>query len=61
MLRQANSEGDDAWPAGVRESNFNDRAFSMLVLAPSRTVAVYAKIPENGAGAPPVPAEAAAA
>ena len=37
--------------AGVRETNFNDRAFSMLVLAPSRTVAVYAKIPEAGAAA----------
>jgi hypothetical protein len=31
---------------GVPESNFNERAFSMKVLAPSRTVGIYAKIPE---------------
>ena len=33
--------------AGVRETNFNDRAFSMKVYAPSRTVGIYARIPEQ--------------
>ena len=32
--------------AGVRETNFNDRAFSMKVCAPSRTVGIYARMPE---------------
>lgn len=32
--------------AGVRETNFNDRPHSMLVLSPSRTVVVYARAPE---------------
>ena len=36
-----------AWGAGVPDTNFNDRAFSMLVAAPSRTVAVYALMPET--------------
>ena len=33
--------------AGVRETNFNDRAFSMKVYAPSRTVGIYARMPEQ--------------
>lgn len=33
--------------AGVAETNFNNRAFSMLVAAPSRIVVVYAKMPEE--------------
>ncbi|EIE25420.1 starch branching enzyme [Coccomyxa subellipsoidea C-169] len=32
---------------GAPETNFNDRAFSMLVASPSRTVAVYALMPED--------------
>ena len=32
--------------AGMRETNFNDRAFSMKVYAPSRTVGIYARMPE---------------
>ena len=35
------------WRAGAPETNFNDRAFSMLVASPSRTVAVYALMPED--------------
>ena len=33
--------------AGVPESNFNNRAFSMLVAAPSRSVVVYERVPEG--------------
>ncbi|CAL5219263.1 g1061 [Coccomyxa viridis] len=33
---------------GMRETNFNDRAFSMKVYAPSRTVGIYARMPEQG-------------
>ena len=33
--------------AGLPETNFNDRAFSMRVYAPSRTVGIYAKMPEQ--------------
>lgn len=36
--------------AGSRETNFNDRAFSMRVYAPSRTVGIYAKMPEQSEG-----------
>ena len=36
----------------MRETNFNDRAYSMLVLAPSRTVGVYAKMPEPAQESP---------
>ena len=32
--------------AGVRETNFNDRAHSMRVAAPARSVVVYARVPE---------------
>ena len=39
--------GCHVWPVGVPETNFNDRAFSMLVAAPSRTVSVYALMPEK--------------
>jgi hypothetical protein len=45
--RRYSLTGCHAWPAGVPESNFNDRAFSMMVAAPSRTVAVYALMPEE--------------
>ena len=31
---------------GVPDTNFNNRAHSMLVAAPARTMAVYARIPE---------------
>ena len=34
----------------MRETNFNDRAYSMLVLAPARTVGIYAKMPEPDQG-----------
>ena len=34
--------------AGVQETNFNDRAFSMKVYAPSRSVGIYARMPEPG-------------
>ncbi len=33
--------------AGVPEGNFNNRAFSMLVSAPSRSVVVYERVPEG--------------
>lgn len=36
----------DRHAAGVPESNFNNRAFSMLVAAPSRSVVVYERVPE---------------
>lgn len=32
---------------GVPESNFNNRAYSMLVAAPSRSVVVYERVPED--------------
>jgi len=31
----------------VPEGNFNNRAFSMLVSAPSRSVVVYERVPEG--------------
>ncbi len=34
---------------GVPESNFNNRAYSMLVAAPSRSVVVYERVPEDPA------------
>ena len=33
--------------AGVPEGNFNNRAFSMLVAAPSRSAVVYERVPEG--------------
>ena len=32
--------------AGDPKTNFNNRPHSMLVLAPQRTVVVYARVPE---------------
>ena len=32
---------------GMPETNYHNRAFSMLVAAPARTVAVYAQVPEH--------------
>ena len=33
--------------AGVRETNFNNRAYSMKVYAPSRTVSIYVRMTEE--------------
>ena len=35
--------------AGVRETNFNNRAYSMKVYAPSRTVSIYVRMAEEPA------------